>query len=94
MLAPVPALRSKTARKILGMIYDAPAGRAPSIDELADACGVHKNAIHGHLHHLRDAGLITWEERMHRTLRPACRWIPTEQLFPPPTEGVHHGEEE
>jgi hypothetical protein len=53
---------------------------SPDVRELADLCGVYINAVAGHLKALKKYGLIAWEERRARTLRPTCRFIPASDL--------------
>lgn len=95
MLKDVPALQSDKARQILGLIlHAAHTGRhPPSQRELADAIGVWQQGVVHHLWRLRRAGLITWDYHRVRTLRPTCRFITVDQLFPQP-KGASNGHED
>ncbi len=72
-----------TALRVLGLIIQAPRGRSPSIQDLTLAVGVTENAIAGALRRLHVAGLISRGDfNSRRTVRPTCRFVPVEQLFP------------
>lgn len=44
-------------------------GRAPSIRELADLCGVGVATVHLYIKNLADEGLVEWKQESHRSLR-------------------------
>ncbi len=72
-----------TALRVLGLIMQAPRGQMPSCRDLARVLGIHVHAIWQHLRRLHVAGLISRGSRNEaRAVRPTCRFVPAEQLFP------------
>ena len=45
-------------------------GRAPTVRDLANACGVGVATVHSYLTKLSEEGLVEWSPKSHRTLRP------------------------
>ena len=45
----------------------------PSIREISDGMGIQIHSIHRHLHKLRSAGAITFEDRKNRTIQVVAR---------------------
>lgn len=66
-----------TALKILALLLATRhRQQRPCILELVRRIGVSRHAIQQHLGNLRNAGLVTWEHRQARTLRPTVEFIP------------------
>ena len=77
----VAAVMGHTRATILGLILDAQRqGRCLTNRELCKAVGTHVNALVHHLAALKREGLITSDAWKARTIRPACRFVPVDQL--------------
>ena len=71
-MTPTDAIGDTSTRVLLHLI----SGGRSTVRSCADAAGTNVSNAHRHLTLLRNAGLATWDEGRHGTLRPLVRPVP------------------